>query len=214
MVTLNYVVGLDLGPPGAFTAFSTIERTDDRAQAEPLFAVRHLKRYAPGTPFAAIAADVAASLVTKELGRAHLVVDITAVGANILEMFAVTTNQDLVPLVVTAGHRAEWGENGAWNVPKKELVTCLQILLQGRRLTIPKSLPEASLLARELANLRAKVSLSNDPLQAEWREGKDDDLVLAVALGCWQAGRMRTEPELPPLVIPRNNPLYGPLYHP
>jgi hypothetical protein len=63
-------------------------------------------------------------------------------------------------------------------------------ITKGRRLTIPTALPEAALLARELGNFRAKVSLAANPLEAEWREGQDDDLVLAVALACWKAGRM------------------------
>jgi hypothetical protein len=96
----------------------------------------------------------------------------------------------LVPVVVTAGHHAEYGPHDAWLVPKKDLVTGLQLLLQGRRLAIPQALPEAALLARELGNFRAKVSLAADPLQAEWRAGADDDLVLAVALACWEAGRL------------------------
>ena len=214
MVTHQYAVGLDLGPPGTFTALATVDRIDDRREAEPAFAVRHLQRFPPGTPYVLIAAKVNELLAAEELAWAHLVVDITAVGAGVLELFD-QLRQDVVPVVVTAGHAAEWGANHAWNVPKKVLVTGLQMLLQGRLLAIPKSLPDAELLARELGNFRAKVSLATDPMQAEWREGQDDDLVLAVALAGWEAARMDAGPVLPPMAVAmRHNPMHGPLYEP
>jgi hypothetical protein len=52
-------------------------------------------------------------------------------------------------------------------------------------------------------------------LQAEWREGKDDDLVLAVAVGCWQAARLPLTLWAPPCAVTaRRDPLVGPLYVP
>ena len=73
-------------------------------------------------------------------------------------------------------------------MPKVELVSCLQILLQGRRLRVARNLPEAQVLARELQNFRVKVTLAATDAGV-WRENKHDDLVLAVALACWQAER-------------------------
>jgi len=43
-------------------------------------------------------------------------------------------------------------------VPKKELVTCLQLLLQNRRLHIARSLPEATALVRELQLFQVKIT--------------------------------------------------------
>jgi hypothetical protein len=40
--------------------------------------------------------------------------------------------------------------DGSYHVPKKELVTALQLVLQGRRLRIARDLPEAARLVREL----------------------------------------------------------------
>jgi hypothetical protein len=193
MVTRRYVLGLDLGPAAAFTALAIVERADnDRApDADPQFAVKHLQRFPPGTAYKVVAAAVGELLATEELAEAPVVLDLTAVGAGVRDLFRdLDPRPKLVSVVVTAGHHAEYGDHDTWLVPKKELVTGLQLLLQGRRLAIPEALPEAALLARELGNFRAKVSLAADPLQAEWREGQDDDLVLAVALAGWKAGRM------------------------
>ena len=56
-------------------------------------------------------------------------------------------------------------------------------------LKIARSLPHAALLARELVNFRFKVG-GNGPEDAlDWREGPDDDLVLALAIAAWEAER-------------------------
>ena len=192
MVTRRYALGLDLGPAGAFTALAVVERTDvDHPVTDPTYTVKHLRRFPPGTAYGAVATAVGELLAAEPLDDAPVVVDVTAVGTEVLDLFReADPRPTVVPVFVTAGHQAEQSLNGGWLVPKKDLVTGLQLLLQGRRLAIPAALPEADLLVRELGNFRAKVSLAANPLEAEWREGQDDDLVLAVALGCWQAGRM------------------------
>jgi hypothetical protein len=49
-------------------------------------------------------------------------------------------------------------QDGAHHVPKKELVTCLQLLLQNRRLHVAGSLREAKVLVRELRNFQVKAT--------------------------------------------------------
>jgi hypothetical protein len=100
------------------------------------------------------------------------------------------------PVIITAGHEAAWGEGGL-HLPRKELVGVLQVLLQTRRLHIPRTLSEASLLVRELENFKAKVTLAGGDTMEAWREGEHDDLVLAVALAAWVG-----EQALPPLEEP------------
>jgi hypothetical protein len=199
MVTRRYVLGLDLGPAAAFTALAVVERSDDRDPGvEPAFAVKHLHRFPPGTAYGRIAGAVGELLGTEALAGSPVVTDVTAVGTGVLDLLREQdARPDPIPVVVTAGHQAERGPNGVWAVPKKDLVTGLQLLLQGRRLAIPAALPDADLLVRELGNFRSKTTLAADPTQAEWREGRDDDLVLAVALGCWWAARL-------------SGPLWGP----
>ena len=43
-------------------------------------------------------------------------------------------------------------------MPKKELVTCLQPLMQQRRLHIARTLPDADVLVRELHIFRVKIT--------------------------------------------------------
>jgi hypothetical protein len=51
-----YITGLDLGPSQEFTAIAVLERTrvpvpGESDRRENLYAVRHLERLPPGTPF-------------------------------------------------------------------------------------------------------------------------------------------------------------------
>jgi hypothetical protein len=74
-----------------------------------------------------------------------------------------------------------------YRVPKKDLVSVTQVLLQTRRLKIAKALPHAQLLARELVNFRARMTPQTAESQLDWRERANDDLVLALAIAAWKA---------------------------
>jgi hypothetical protein len=80
-------------------------------------------------------------------------------------------------------------------VPKRDLVSVVQVLLQAERLKIASSLKEASTLTAELLafkvsiNLRGHDSYGNDA--GPWRENPHDDLVLAVALAAWYGEHYR-----------------------
>lgn len=90
------------------------------------------------------------------------------------------------PVTITSGN-AITVEGAGWHVPKKELVSVLQVLLQTRRLHIARSLPEAQTLIRELEAFRVKVTTNANETFEAWRERDHDDLVLAVAIACWVA---------------------------
>src|SRR5262249_54402372 len=92
-------------------------------------------------------------------------------------------------VTLTTGHTLTTDDAGLYHVPITDLVTCLQLLLQERRLKVPRTLPDADNLVRELTSFRAQVVLSAEQPSASWREGPQDDLVLAVALACRWAER-------------------------
>jgi len=184
-VRSNY---LDLGQLADYSALAVLERTgemDGDGCGRPPFcyAVRHLERFPPGTPYPSVGQRVAALFGERPLCNGTLVVDQTGVGKPVVELLRKAQPKAYVrPVTVTAGHHAVSDEHGGWLVPKKELVSTLQILLQSRRLQIPRSLPEAEVLVRELGEFRARVTLAGAESFEAWRERPHDDLVLAVAL--------------------------------
>lgn len=187
---IAYYSGLDLGCAQDFTALAVLERTlvpdpDGTDGQVGHYAVRHLERFALGTPYPEIAARLAALYAEAPLARSLLAVDETGVGRPVVRMLQRgKIRANIRPVVVSAGHRAV-AEGGGWLVPKKELVGVLQLLLQSRRLTVSSALAEAPTLVRELQTFRAKVSTAADGSLEDWRERPHDDLVLAVAVAAW-----------------------------
>ncbi len=176
-----YILGLDLGPPGEPTAFAALERS-----ADTVYSVRHLERFPPGTPYAEVVAAVAARTVNPPLRDAPLVVDRTAVGPAVTDLIRGAVAARVVRVTIAGG--AETARDGlaGWRVSKADLVTVLQLLLQGRRLRIAPGLPDAPLLAAEMAAFRLGPVRLDDVAPA-WRERRYDDLVLAVAIAAWYA---------------------------
>jgi hypothetical protein len=80
-------------------------------------------------------------------------------------------------------------DSRSYRIPKRDVISTTQVQLQTGRLRIAGSLPHASLLARELVNFRFKVRGNGPEDTLDWREGPDDDLVLALAIAAWEAER-------------------------
>jgi hypothetical protein len=188
-VAADYYVGLDLGQAVDFTALAVLERPPGTG-LEPTYSLRHLRRYPLGTPYTDVVPAVVRLVGSPPL-KEHvtLVVDQTGVGRAVVDLLRREADCRLVPVTITAGHQVTVAEDGSRHVPKKELVTGLQLLLQSRRLKIASSLPDADILVRELANFRVKITAAANETFGAWREGQHDDLVLAAALAAWLAER-------------------------
>jgi hypothetical protein len=190
---VSYVAGLSLGQASEATGFAVLERrcprADVRTRTEAAYAVRHLVRYPPGTPYASIVEALRGVFAEKPLKGSPLMVDQTAVGRGVYELFwNGRTGACVQGLTVTAGYGAGKDDHGGRLVPKKDLVGALQVLLQARRLKVAPALEHAATLAEELQQFRLKAVPMTDDM-VEWRERPHDDLVLAVAVAVWQGER-------------------------
>ncbi|HEY7310271.1 MAG TPA: hypothetical protein VH643_12985 [Gemmataceae bacterium] len=191
MIT-GFVIGLDLGQTQDFTALAVLQRNQSDAGPSglpsPDYALRHLRRFPLGTPYTEIVPAVARLTGTSPLSGSPLIVDQTGVGRAVVDMLRQAVGW-VVPLTITGGHAVTRTEDGSYHVPKKELVTCLQVVMQARRLQIARRLPDAALLVRELQNFQVKITAAAHETFGVWRDGQHDDLVLALALACWWAER-------------------------
>lgn len=201
---MNIVIGLDLGQARDYSALVVTERLEvftgrskrsafgeEMADLDERHEVRHIERFQLGTPYPAVVDRVSQLMDERELrGTSLLVLDATGVGRAVADLFKDAYRQgrlgDYWPKTVTiTGGR----ETSGLNVPKRELVSRVQSLLQTGRLAIDPALDHAEVLKRELLAFRAKItSKGNDTYEAH-REGDHDDLVLALALSCWRAHR-------------------------
>ena len=187
---MPYVIGLDLGQTNDPTAIAVLEqsrrpRSDRPAETETAYLCSHLERVPLGTSYTAIVARVAVLLRTPPLSGSALAIDQTGVGRPVVDMFRQAQLMAWMrPITITAGSAVTQDLDG-FHVPKKELVSLLNVLLQFRRLRIAAQLPEAATLVKELQNFRVKITAAANETFGAWRDGTHDDLVLAVALAAW-----------------------------
>jgi hypothetical protein len=189
-----FFVGLDFGQAQDYTALVVLDRPratvyDPPDKRRPSYALRHLHRFPLGTPYPEVVEEIRRLLKTPELNHCVLTVDQTGVGSAVVDMLYDGLNGHVNcrfnRVTITAGHETAVGEQGVLLVPKKELVSALQVLLQSRRLSIASALPDTALLVKELETFKAKITLARPDALEDWREGPHDDLVLATALAAW-----------------------------
>ncbi|MGH7499463.1 MAG: hypothetical protein ACREL3_11515 [Gemmatimonadales bacterium] len=222
---MTFFLGVDLGQASDYTALAVLERgrLAKVPTMEPGFGImkaggtggdrvypgipvpvsgpdtwafkcRHLERLRLGTSYPAVADRVTEILASTALqDDPQLVVDATGVGRAVVDLMR---QRKLDPIAVSIHGGDQTTFEQGWRVPKRDLVSVIQVLLQTDRFHVAEALPEWPILQRELLNFKVKI----DPLTAHdsygaWREGSHDDLVLAVAVAAWWG--MRYEPRSP-----------------
>ena len=163
---------------------TAVPTTENHYQAQ------YLERLSKGTPYPAQVARI--KQLSDELHKTTgttplLVVDQTGVGRPVVDMLRAAS---LKPVAVTiTGGDAVSHDGLEYRVPKRDLVSAVNVLLQSERLKIATGLPEAQTLTSELLAFKVSVSLKGHDSYGNdvgpWRENPHDDMVLAVALACW-----------------------------
>jgi hypothetical protein len=180
-----YFIGMDLGQTSDPSAVAVLERAADA------YLLRHLQRFPLGTPYTTIVPSVIQLCRSvAALGPVSLVIDQTGVGRPVVDMIRQHPQAPwTVPITITGGRKVTADRDGSLHVPKKDLVTSLQLLFENRRLRIAKGLPDTAVFIRELLNFRVAITPAATETFGAWRDGEHDDLVLAVALVSWLAER-------------------------
>ena len=185
-----FILGLDLGQMQDYTAIAIVERIAMNKK-DAIYHLRHLERFKLGTSYQDVVSRVK-DLMGRELliNNTHLIVDATGVGIAVIDILHYAKLKP-VPVTITNGETVT--RNGHyWRVPKRELVSQLQVLLQIGSFKIAESLPDASTLVQELLSFRVKITDRANDTYGSWREGIHDDMVLAVALSVWWGQRSLT----------------------
>jgi hypothetical protein len=126
-------------------------------------------------------------------GARHLVVDQSGVGRPVVDMLRETK---LWPMAVTiTGGDRESQDGPEYRVPKRVLVSTLQVALQSERLKVAASLAEAKRWADEMLAFQVELTATgHDKYGNDEAQQKHDDLVIATALAVWwgeKAGNLR-----------------------
>ena len=145
--------------------------------------VLFLERIRLGTPYPAVVERVRQVVRHPALaGRCELAMDATGLGMPVLDMLrAANLGCRIAPVLLTGGEK-ESCVNGIYHVPKRDLITGLQTMLEKRELGLPKKLPAARELGKEIADMGVKISDRGRVSYGTWKAGELDDLVVATAL--------------------------------
>jgi hypothetical protein len=183
-----FYIGVDLGQSHDPTAIAVVEQVGDQ------FRCGHLERLPLGVAYPAVVDRVAALLQHPTVaGNVRLAIDATGVGRPVADMFT-HAGIRFTGVIITAGN-SETSPGGNYRcVPKITLISHVQALLHAGHLKIRQDLPEADNLVRELQDFRVNYSASGF-MSFNAREGKHDDLVLALSVAVWCALRQRTGSE-------------------
>lgn len=180
--------GLDLGQSQDYTALAIIQQQGNSKDGFQFNCV-HLQRWPLRTSYPAIVVDVIRLMNAPELmpdgNYPVLAVDATGVGAPVVDLFRRERMNAALKAVQITGGADESYENFTYRVPKRNLVSQMQVALQQDRLNVAKSLPEASNFIREAQTFQVKINDNAHDSYGAWREGTHDDLVLAVAIALW-----------------------------
>lgn len=180
---IKFFVGLDLGQANDYTALCVLEKTLD-PNGDSVYHIRTLERIR-GEPYTDVVDKVAAMMGQPPLtNEAVLVVDQTGIGAAVVDMFK---KAGLKPVAISIhGGDHVTHEGLIWRVPKRELMSTSQVLIQNDRLRWGWKIKLAMALQGEILNFKCKINpeTAHDSYSA-WREDEHDDLILAVALACW-----------------------------
>ena len=206
----DFVIGVDIGQAREVTAIAIFERIElltgkaeeGRWTTRVRYELPHLERLPLGKPYPAVIdrlKELIAGLPAH--GRLNVLVDQTGCGRPVVDLMR-TEGLRIVPVNVTTVGVAHF-EGGIYNLPKRELVSNLAILLQSERLKIARALPDAQALIGELQNFKMTTTPAGNDAYGAWRESDHDDLLLAGAIACWYAERrLGSILKLPPMPAP------------
>jgi hypothetical protein len=194
-------IGIDIGQkrdPTAVAVLEAQERPDDETglRAEHHL-VRHLERLPLGTSYPAVVQRLAGIVAQVEMkmqaGPADRLtpaiwLDATGVGQPVVDLLA-EAGLPTTAVYFTHGDRlAENRQERTVSLGKALLVSRLQVLLQCRRVHLPRT-AEAETLARELLDYEIHVDERANETYGAFKVGSHDDLVSALGLAVLAAER-------------------------
>jgi hypothetical protein len=186
---------LDLGQVSDFSTLAIIERIQLVGDWDPvvfawkkrtMLRLRYLERIPLGTPYPDVVSrvkDVMRQVAAE--GGCELTVDGTGVGRPVVDLLRRSGLPCKLNAAIITGGIAESESNGYHHIPKKDLISGLQLAIQLGTLQIAGGMKFGPALVAEMAEMRVKITSSGNEQFGAWREGSHDDLVFAVALACW-----------------------------
>lgn len=189
----TYYSGLDFGQAKDFCALAVAYRTPNprpRAKRAWKYEFVHLGSWELGTSYTVIAGDTQALYAKPPLSGSNLVPDATGLGKPMYDLLrSRQVKARMVGVTTSSGKLSHKDEKtGIWTVPKAELVTTLQLLMQDDLVRVDPRLKLAARMRKEFQEFKVKITSSrNETFGAEGSQ--HDDLVFSAMLAVWLGER-------------------------
>jgi len=186
---VRLICGIDLGQandPSTLCAVEPVKLAVPIFRRKYRYVIRLLDEYPLGVSYPDQVAKFVGSLSHPALVGSRCGVDYTGVGRPVYDLLKQAKPPVMLyPVLTTGGHAITFDEKTREvHVPKVELVSLLQVLLQADLINWHPRLPTAPKLKEQLAKFRVKITKSkNEVFGAE--SGSHDDLVSAVMTACF-----------------------------
>jgi len=209
---VQHALGLDLGQSGDPSALTVVRQltpySKKKKRKHPCrpglkvtkdcgttrYEVVWIEQFDLGTPYTEIVERVA-HVKGYPPGDTPLALDATGVGAPVVDMFK---EEGVIPKEITfTGGKKVKRDGHSFSVPKKDLATTVQTLLQTGRLKIAEELPHAGTLVREMKTFRVKIGASGHARFEHAMEGDTDDILMSLACAIWFLESGDTLPQRP-----------------
>ena len=195
----TYFISADLGQTTDYTAITVLERIVKgdgilgyQRDGERTFHLRHVERPPRGTEYPAIVDRLVELFKSPQLA-AHekaVVIDLTGVGRPVFDLMKRAGFYYSLNAITITGGVETHHEGSIYSVPKRDLITNLQVMLQNGTLRIAKGIKDADALVDELINFQTTITAAGHDLYGG-RSGVHDDIVLSIAMAAWLATERR-----------------------
>jgi len=185
MNTSTIIIGLDLGQQNDYTVLSVLEMDRTVLQSSGvIYNLIYLKRFPLKTTYPTLVNWVAWFIKKTFMNSGYLlVVDCTGVGRPIVDMLR-ENDLDLLSLTITGGTQCNWRKGKEVSVPKKELISSLQAVIQSYRIKIASDIDHLEALKKEFLNFKARIT-SSAKSQFSAESWCHDDIVLSISFATW-----------------------------
>lgn len=187
----TFFISADLAQVNDYTAITIIERITNDTNYDRDFHLRHIERPERGTTYPKIVDRLKELVNSPQLNGKEkaVVIDITGVGRPVWDLMQNNGFKNQMNGITITGGNSVSEDNRIYSVPKRDLISALQVAFQNGQLKIAAGLPEADTLVKELTNFKVKINLNGHDQYEAWREGIHDDIVLSAAMGVWLASQ-------------------------
>lgn len=183
------------------------DESERRWTTDVRYAVQHIGRLASAARYGEVVQAVSDAIDSREADRAAFLVNITTSGRAMLSMLH---HRRPTPVLVTGDSGLPKIAGRAINVPLKDLVGTLTMIIGERRMSAAPDMPNADELAKQLQQFRT-VKPKAGPL-AELRPEEPSELAMATMIAVWWGERMLRslvpQPKAPPLPIEVRPPTF------